>query len=364
VSTGFQTQWQNAGTLQNKTWEASLNVPVIQRRNGSWSMRFSYDHNRSLITALNEPPFFGGVSEQNAGSIFKFAVGEEMGNFYGRKFAASCSDLPAPFSSQCGGTGSQFQKNSDGWIVWTGGHALGEGITNNLWQAGLVSCVKNGVPINAQGLAACTGQGGTVNAPWGTSINWGTPIVIRDSTGSARQLLLGNALPSFRLSNTQSFNYKRLFVYGLFDGSFGRRVWNQGRQWSFGDFQLAETDQVGKSVADAKPLGYYWRVGPQESSGIGGLYDVLGPNNNSVEDASYVKFREMNVSYNVGPVRRVGDWTVSVIGRNLKTWTKYTGFDPEVGFAGGTTGSSVINAVDAYTFPSMRTVTFALSTKF
>src|SRR5581483_4309873 len=120
VATGFQTQWQNAGTLQNKTWEASLNVPVLRARNGSWSMRFNYDRNRAYITSLNEPPFAFGTTYQNAGNLFWAAPGERYGNFYGRAFVTSCSQLPAPFNTQCGGAGSQFQKNGDGWIVWTG----------------------------------------------------------------------------------------------------------------------------------------------------------------------------------------------------------------------------------------------------
>ncbi len=365
VSTGFQTQWQNAGTMQNKTWEASLNVPVLRRRNGSWSMRFNYDHNRAYITQLNEPPFAFGTAEQGAGNMFWAAPGERYGNFYGRGFVTSCSQLPDPFRSQCGGSGSQFQKNSDGFIVWTGGHSLGEGITSNLWQSGLVSCLKNGAAVSTWGVNTCTAQGGTVNAPWGTSINWGTPIVLRDATGAANtHVLLGNALPSYRLSNTQQINYKKFFAYVLFDGSFGRRVFNEGREWSYGDFQVAQTDQVNKSIADAKPIGYYWRTGPQESSGIGGFYDALNANNNTVEDASFVKLRETNLSYNIGAVRGSGDWTISLIGRNLKTWTKYTGFDPEVGYGGGTSGSALINALDAYTFPPLRTFTVALSTKF
>src|SRR5581483_11814857 len=108
VATGFQTQWQNAGTLQNKTWEASLNVPVLRARN------------RAYITSLNEPPFAFGTTYQNAGNLFWAAPGERYGNFYGRAFVTSCSQLPAPFNGQCGGAGSQFQKNGDGWIVWTG----------------------------------------------------------------------------------------------------------------------------------------------------------------------------------------------------------------------------------------------------
>lgn len=365
AATGFTTQWQNAGTLQNKTWEASLNLPLLRARNLSWTTRFNYDRNRAYITKLNEPPFAFGTTYQNAGNLFWAAEGERYANFYGREFVTSCSQLPAPFNTQCGGSGSQFQKDGNGYIVWTGGHSIAEGITNNLWQSGLVSCVKNGAAVNSRGILPCQASGGTVNAPWANSAGWGMPIVIRDSSGNGdTHRLLGNALPNFRLSNTQSIVYKRASVYGLFDGNFGRKVWNMGRQWSFGDFQLAETDQAGKSVADAKPLGYYWRVGPQENSGVGGLYDVLGPNNNTVEDASFVKLRELNVSYALGAIRHTGDWTVSLIGRNLKTWTKYTGFDPEVGFGGGTSGNAILNALDAYTFPPMRTFSFMLSTKF
>ena len=59
-----------------------------------------------------------------------------------------------------------------------------------------------------------------------------------------------------------------------------------------------------------------------------------------------------------------GDWTATLIGRNLYTWTDYTGFDPEVGITGGTSSTGVINAFDAFRFPNLRTVTFALQASF
>ena len=60
-----------------------------------------------------------------------------------------------------------------------------------------------------------------------------------------------------------------------------------------------------------------------------------------VEDASYKKLREASLAYHLGNVPGMnGDWTVSVVGRNLKTWTRYTGFDPEVGF-GAVSGSGL-----------------------
>jgi len=91
---------------------------------------------------------------------------------------------------------------------------------------------------------------------------------------------------------------------------------------------------------------------------------VLGPNNNTVEDASFVKLRELSIGYRLGSIAGVGNWQLALIGRNLITWTKYTGFDPEVGLGGGQLGSAVLNANDGYTFPNLRQFTFSLSTSF
>jgi len=48
------------------------------------------------------------------------------------------------------------------------------------------------------------------------------------------------------------------------------------------------------------------------------------------------------------------------------TFTNYRGFDPEVGIgpsAGGQANSAAINAVDAFTFPNLRTFTMGVSTR-
>jgi hypothetical protein len=74
----------------------------------------------------------------------------------------------------------------------------------------------------------------------------------------------------------------------------------------------------------------------------------------------------VSLGYNVGAVGGVGNWTVNVIGRNLKTWTDYSGFDPETGAgsSGGGAGSGILNAVDAFTFPQLRTLSFVIQTTF
>lgn len=349
VAGGFPTQWQNAGELRNQTWEVALDMPIVRDRGGfSWSARANYTHNRTMVEKLNVPPFFMGTSLQATGDILRVEEGVRYGSIYGRTFMTSCSQLPVAFQPQCGGGTSAFQVNDEGWLVWVGeGNNPGMGITHNLWNAQLPA---------SQG-------------PYGHAMNWGMPILVRDSlTGAPLRLPVGNALPDRRVGVSQTFAYQGLSLYALVEGSFGRSVWNQGKHWSYLDFLSHELDQGGKPVETAKPIGYYYRGGPWDAqSGVGGFYDILSPNNRTVEDASFVKLREVSASYRVGRVGTFGDWTVSVIGRNLKTWTDYSGFDPEVGAgtpATNDSGSGLINAVDAFTFPQLRTVSFVLSTSF
>jgi len=339
AAAGFASQWTNAGQLTNNTFEASLNVPIIATRAVDYSVRFNFDRTTSVITRLDIPEYFV------EGTMFKIVHGGSMGQIYGRRFVRDCSQLPADFQARCG-TGLDYQRNADGFIVYVGqGNTTADGITKNLWMTR--------VPA-----AQAPWKGGTSGEP----LSWGMPILERDANGAVPVLPVGQALPRFRWSAAQNFRYKRLTAYALLDATVGKDVWNQGRQWSLGDFMHRDTDQSGKSVADAKPLGYYFRA--VSTGGIGGLYDVLGPNNNTVEDASFVKLRELSIGYRLGSIAGVGNWQLALIGRNLITWTKYTGFDPEVGLGGGQLGSAVLNANDGYTFPNLRQFTFSLSTSF
>ena len=346
AATGFSQQWQNAGTLDNKTWELSLNVPLIQQRDLSWSSRFIYSRNRSVVTKLGVPTYFFGAGNQGNTTMFKVAQGERYGTFYGHKFVTTCSELPAPFNADCGGPTSSYQLNDEGFIVWVGGgNNWRDGITKNLWETANTT--------------------GAFSVP-GTNVieNWGMPILIRNK-GVPALLALGNALPSFQFAVTQDVTWKRFSLYALVDASVGQQVFDEGFHWAHLDFLSKDVDQTGKSLATAKPIGYYWRTNATDGfTGLGGYYDQLGPTNYSVEDASYAKLRELSVSYRIGPISGTGDWTVSLIGRNLFTLTGYRGFDPEVGIAGGEGNSAALNAVDDFTFPNLRSFTLAVRSSF
>jgi TonB-linked SusC/RagA family outer membrane protein len=358
ASLGFTSQWQNAGTIANHTWEVAANLPIISRRDLQWSVRGTWDRTRTYITELFMPEYFTSAGLGNGnGSFFLITARTDKqdgvpvnryGNIWGRKFYKTCGDLPTSVQSQCG-DGKAYQVNDQGWLVWVGdGNTWKDGITKNLWQTKLPAALS----------------------PWNYPLQFGHPIVDRPLRGEKGEgigglHILGNTLPNFRLGFNSTLTYKRLTLYGLLDGTYGYQINNQGEGWGIFDFNSSYFDQAAKTVQTAKPIGYSWRVGGSEGAGTGGFYDILGPNNYNVENGSYAKVREASVSYRVGRVAGIGDWTVSFVGRNLFTFTKYSGYDPEVGVANaGQANSGLINQIDAFNFPTLRTFTFALSTRF
>ena len=112
------------------------------------------------------------------------------------------------------------------------------------------------------------------------------------------------------------------------------------------DNKVAEVDQSGKKEGKKKPTAYY----PV-------LYNVRSPNSHFVEDGTYMKLQELSLRYNFS-LKGLNRITVGVIGRNLLTWTDYSGYDPEVGTGGGQGGSAVLTRVDGYQYPNFRSVSF------
>lgn len=333
AAAGFQFQWQNAGTMEGNTFEASLDIPLFTRPDMSFSTRVTFDRSRATITELDVPPFQFGVNSQALEVAFYAREGERYGTIYGTRWAKTCADLQGV--TDC----SPFKVNSDGYLVWTGGADPGSGVTQN----------PDGSYSTVAGTWGTTGP--TVN---GRVTNWGTVIPARDASGNS-YLPLGNTLPDYRWAVAPTFNFKKLTATGLVDASQGRVVYNQGKHWSYFENYSHDQDQAGKPANLVKPVGYY--------GSAPGLYDVLQPNSHFIEDGSFVKLREVTLSYDIG---RVGtaNWSVSLIGRNLLTFTKYTGWDPEVGFTGGEASSGVISAFDAYRFPNLRTFTLGLQASF
>jgi TonB-dependent starch-binding outer membrane protein SusC len=173
---------------------------------------------------------------------------------------------------------------------------------------------------------------------------------------------LGNTTPNFTLNFSNTFAWRNFSVYGLFSAVQGQKVYNQPLQWAVFQGYAGVMDQ--SSVAnedDRKPMGYFSR-----------LYDQLAPNSHWVVDGSYVKLREVQLSYRAGrqtldriPVLRGFEgMRFSVTGNNLLTFSNYDGYDPDVGSTGGGTGSAALARVDGYSYPPYRTVRFGVEVNF
>ena len=237
--------------------------------------------------------------------------------------------------------------------------------------------------MNDDGLLVATGSGnnftdGMSKGLWGTdvtvgsdSFDFGMPIKTKDySPACVRKnptdfeskcmlqefLPFGNTTPDWNASFATNFRHKSLTVNALLDASVGHSIYNGTRQWALRELRGEDVDQAGKPDELKKPIGY-----------ASALYDVSFFR----EDGDWVKLREVALGYTLpqsfmesvfkGKLDRV---TFNLIGRNLITITDYRGYDPEVGFAGGSLGSNALNRVDSFGYPNFRTYTASLEIVF
>jgi TonB-linked SusC/RagA family outer membrane protein len=334
---GFTTQWRNAGTLESKTWEATLDMQMVQTRDVTWTAKVLFDRTTQKITYLDVPPYTYGVGGQGMGDVFYAREGESLGTFYGVKYATSCADLLGALDC------NEFAINDDGLLVWVG-------------PGGSLSDPQWGTTGPVFGFR---GQNRTLN--WGSPVyGWGIDEISGDTTNF---LPIGKTTPDFHLGFGTTLRWKGLSVYGLLEWVQGISVYNQPQQWSIFKGYAGIMDQTGVPEPDQKPIGYY-----------NALYGIAGlqPANYFVQDASFGKLREVSIRYRFDraqlasvPFLRVFDGiAISVIGRNLLTFSSYNGYDPESGRNGGETGSAAIARVDGYDYPNFRTFTAALEVNF
>lgn len=80
-----------------------------------------------------------------------------------------------------------------------------------------------------------------------------------------------------------------------------------------------------------------------------------------VEDGSFVKLRELSLSYTIAePIKYIDEIKLSLVGRNLVSWDDYSGWDPEV----NTGGQSNVRGFDFGAVPIPRTYQFGINLSF
>jgi TonB-dependent starch-binding outer membrane protein SusC len=170
--------------------------------------------------------------------------------------------------------------------------------------------------------------------------------------------IIGTPWPDFEGGLTNNFAFRGVDLSAFLQFSYGNDIYNGIRTYAdqFGSFWDNHTTRALDRWTPDNPSNTEPRA-------------VWGdPNSNTrtssrfIEDGSYMRLKNVVLGYSLPAemAQRTGFRRVRayVQGQNLITWTNYTGFDPEVNYAGNT---SVTRGTDFYTLPQARTVTFGFN---
>jgi hypothetical protein len=330
---GEQFEARNAGVIKNSGTELSLNLRPITRPTYSWEIGVGYGRNLSKVLDIAGAEFL--LTDNNLISTVAqvgYPMGVIRGNGWVRCHMSPDNAIPGvDLAALCANAPRGATYIDDG--------------TNCSPQPGM-PCADDNIRVIAD-----------PNPKW---------------TGNVRT----------------SFRYKKATVSGLLDIREGGQIVNgtRGALYSYGTHRDTEARAVCTGPLNSNCTGN------EHAFGEPGFYPgpVIGPGANTripigenwyrtsnlaacpftgydelcVEDASFVKLREISVSYVfdqpwVARTLGMSSVDVRVSGRNLKTWTDYTGLDPEITGVGGNINR--VNGYDYFNLPLTRSFVIAVS---
>ncbi len=305
LNNGFSNQIQNAGTMESNTFEMTLGANWVRSGDFTWNSNIVFSRIRQKITELPIAPYVFGDTDGGAQAIFYVREGETYGSMYGHTWVRSLDEMAQQLPD--GASISDYEVNGDGYVVPAG------------------------------------------------SIGTEDEMAIKklDEQGNPAFVKIGDGNADFNMGIANTLTYKGVTFYLLLDIKQGGDVYNSKGQWITRDLRNGIMDMAG--VADENKKAYdYWV----------NFYDVNTPNSYWVEDASFVKVRELAIGYSL-PSALLGKFLkgsvkaahLKVVGRNLLTFSGYSGYDPEVG--------TVRQPYDGtYKYPNFRNVAVSLSLDF
>jgi TonB-linked SusC/RagA family outer membrane protein len=183
---------------------------------------------------------------------------------------------------------------------------------------------------------------------------------INGITDPGDRTVIGNAQPDFTFGFTNSFSYKRFDLSVFFQGSYGNEVYNATRIDLEGMF-----DSKNQSTAVLRRWTTLNTVTDIPRAVRNGSVNNVSNSSRFVEDGSYVRLKSITLSYKVlennAKFKAIKNLSVYITGQNLLTFTKYSGFDPEVNAFGS---SSTTLGVDYGTYPQARSIIVGLNVEF
>ena len=313
--TGFKSQWQNIGKIQNRGIELSVNSTNIQNRNFQWRTDFNISFIRNELKSLASGVQYITSNTRSSDITtddYIAIVGSSLGLMYGYEFDG-------------------VYQNSDFTITPTGKMELKPGITrNDRFTTGAL----------APGVVKYKDQDGN-------------GVITTDD-----RTVIGNGIPKGYGGLTNTFNYKGIELSFLFQFNYGNDIYNATRYYA-----TATNNERSNMLAEVTdrwtPTHASNRVPSLEGYIAGDMYSRF------IEDGSFLRLKNVTLGYTL-PTAWSKKFSLSKLrvyasGQNLFCWDGYSGFDPEV-----STGSRnpMTPGLDWGAYPRSRVFTFGLDIQF
>lgn len=332
AASGYTSQVRNAGHIRNRGYEIQLGAVPIQTSKGfRWNLDLNYGANSSKVVKLDDEGLITSYQLYSSGIQILASVGEAYGTLFGTSYVRDANGNVVvdanglPKISTTNKTLGKFTPD------WTGG------ISNTFSYRSLSlsflidASVGGSIFSNTNKTGKYTGV--LANTLSGRDAEHGGLWYYTDAMGN-----------NVRLSESPSYSVSS-------DGLYYAQVNGQStRVYQDGIMVEGVTESGSKNEEAVSAEKYYHRI-----------YSIAEAN---VYDASYVKLREVALSYRLPRLwtqkLHLQEASVTLTGRNL--WTIYKSvpnIDPESAL---TTGNA--QGVEAYSLPTTRSFGVNLSVKF
>ena len=311
----FEYTYVNTGNTNYKAYELSLSGTPYKNDNFSWNFGLTWSKISNTYGKLGVPAYMRDIDTNS--TVFRVEEGMPYGALYGAQLATSLDQLTVVdglvINHGLNLPIEDFKINRYGYVIV----AANEGVNNSLANGGEQAILQ-----------------------WDEESN-------QEKVG-----LIGDTTPDFNMGINNTLKYKNFTLYSLIDIQKGGDVYNKTKQQMY--YQGRHLDQQNFG-AEGQPTMY---SGPASTLyGSGAAIDYF------VEDGSFMKLRELSLSYLIdkkmfgkAPIDNV---MISFSGRNLLTITNYSGWDPEV-----SANNSPIFRLDEFAYPNFSTYSASIKVTF
>ena len=330
----------NYGSIENKGIEIALDAHPVQLKNFSWDSNFQISFNKNKLLSLSDTENATLVGYGQWGDVVCVSeIGKPLYNFYGYKVEGVYKDLDDIQNSA-----KPAKYPSDG--VFSRG--------NTVWVGDIKykDVDENGV------------------------------IDERDRTD------IGSPLPKFTFGWTNTFRYKNLDLSIFLNGSYGNKVMNYNsltlthmnstwtNQLQSVVSKRARLEPIDPTIVYADGSKWFDHIDNVRVKNPGTKIphtSINDPNDNDrisdryVEDGSFLRIKNITLGYTFPKAllnkAKIENLRVYVNIQNLYTFTKYTGYDPEVG-ASTQDSTGLTYGLDNGRYPSPAMYSFGLNITF